>query len=320
MLIRRAFCALSLLALVAATHAQDKYPSRPITLISPYAAGGATETFARMLSDDFGAIMGQPLVIEQKAGASGTIGARLVATSKPDGYTLLANTSQHVMYEGMFRRLPFDAMKDFKPVGILGSSPILIVVAEASPYKTFKDVIEAAKTKNVTYASGALGSLPHLTGERVASLAKVKMTHVPFTGNAPAVTNTLGGHVDMMYSTAPSVITQIKGGKMRALAVSTKERMPELPDVPTIAESGMPGFDVTAWYAVWAPKDTPNDVVRTLNEALRTASTRPGTRKRMADASATPSNLTAEQFAAFTERERQTWLPVMKAAGLEPEN
>lgn len=320
MLIRRALCAISLFALIGAAHAQEKYPSRPIMLISPYAAGGATETFARLLSEDFAAIIGQPLVIEQRAGAAGTIGARYVATSKPDGYTLLANTSQHVMYEGMYRKLAFDAMKDFKPVGILGSSPILVVVAEASPYKSFKDVLEAAKTKDITYASGALGSLPHLTGERVASLAKVKMTHVPFSGNAPAVSNTLGGHVDMMYSTAPSVITQIKGGKMRALAVSTKERMPELPDVPTIAESGMAGFDVTAWYAVWAPKDTPNDVVRTLNETLRAASAKPATRKRMADASVTPSNLTAEQFATFAERERQTWLPVMKAAGLEPEN
>jgi tripartite-type tricarboxylate transporter receptor subunit TctC len=320
MLIRRALFAIPLLALIGTVHAQDKYPSRPIMLISPYAAGGATETFARLLSEDFAAIIGQPLVIEQRAGASGTIGARHVAMSKPDGYTLLANTSQHVMYEGMYRKLPFDAMKDFKPVGIMGSSPILVVVADASPYKSFKDVIEAAKTKDITYASGALGSLPHLTGERVASLAKVKMTHVPFPGNAPAVTNTLGGHVDMMYSTAPSVITQIKGGKMRALAVSTKDRMPELPDVPTIAELGMAGFDVTAWYAVWAPKDTPNDVVRTINETLRAASMKPATRKRMADASVTPSNMTAEQFAAFAERERQTWLPVMKAAGLEPEN
>jgi tripartite-type tricarboxylate transporter receptor subunit TctC len=320
MLIRRTICALPLLALVTTLHAQERFPSRPITLISPYQAGGATEIFARLLSEDFAAVIGQPLVIEQKAGASGTIGARFVAASKPDGYTLLANTSQHVMYDGMFKKLPFDAMRDFKPVGILGSSPILVVVAEGSPYKTFKDVLEAAKTKNVSYASGALGSLPHLTGERVASLAKVKMTHVAFSGNAPAVTNVLGGHVDMMYSTAPSVMTQIKGGKMRALAVSTKERMPELPNVPTIAESGMPGFDVTAWYAVWAPKDTPDDVVRTINDALRVASARPATRKRMADASVTPSTLTAEQFAAFTERERHAWLPVMKAAGMEPEN
>lgn len=320
MLIRRTLLALPLVALAVAAIAQDKFPSRPITLVSPYAAGGATEIFARLLSEDFGAIIGQPLIIEQKAGASGTIGARFVAASKPDGYTLLANTSQHVMYEGMYRKLPFDPVKDFRPVGILGSSPILIVVAEGSPYRTFKDLLDAAKTKNITYASGALGSLPHLTGERVASLAKVKMTHVPFSGNAPAVTSTLGGHVDVMYSTAPSVITQIKGGKMRALAVSTIERMSELPDVPTVAESGMPGFDVTAWYAVWAPKDTPADVVRTLNDALRAASTKPETRKRMADASVTPSSLTAEQFAKFTEKERQTWLPVMKAAGLEPEN
>lgn len=301
-------------------YAQEKYPSRPITLISPYQAGGTTETFARLLTDELGTILGQPIVIEQKPGASGTIGARAVAGSKGDGYTLLANTSQHVMYEGMYKKLPFDPMKDFRPVGILGSAPIVVVVAENSPYKTFKDVLEAAKTKNVTFASGAQGSLPHLTGERVAVQAKVKMTHIPFPGTAPAVTNVIGGHVELLYSTAASVMSQIKGGKMRALAVSTKERMADLPDVPTIAEMGMPGFDVTAWYGVWVPKDTKPEIVKTLNDALRAASARPSVRKRMSDASVTPSDLTAEQFAAFAERERQVWLGVMKSSGIQPEN
>ncbi|QNP49669.1 Bug family tripartite tricarboxylate transporter substrate binding protein [Diaphorobacter aerolatus] len=305
---------------VAAIAQDNKYPSRPIVMVSPYAAGGATETFARLLTEEFGAALGQPIVIEQKPGASGTIGARFVANSKPDGYTLLANTSGHVMYEGMYKNLSFDPMKDFKPVGVLGSAPILVVVAEGSPYKSFKQVLEAAKTRNVTFASGALGSLPHLTGERVALLSKVKMTHVPFSGNAPAVTNVLGGHVDMMYSTAASVMTQIKGHKMRALAVSTKERMPELPDVPTIAESGMPGFDVTGWYGVWAPKDTSTEVVNKVSKALVAASNRPEVRKRMADASVTPSTMTAEQFAEFAARERSIWLEVMKTAGIQPEN
>ena len=161
MLTRRIALAASLAALAVPSFAQDKYPSRPITLISPYQAGGTTETFARLLSEEFSSILGQPLVIEQKPGASGTIGAKFVAGAKPDGYTLLANTSQHVMYDGMYQKLPFDSMKDFKPVGILGSAPILVVVAENSPYRSFKEVLEAAKTKNLTFASGAQGSLPH---------------------------------------------------------------------------------------------------------------------------------------------------------------
>ncbi|CAN7252385.1 Bug family tripartite tricarboxylate transporter substrate binding protein [Variovorax paradoxus] len=320
MLNRRIAVAACLSAICAFAAAQAKYPNHPVVMISPYAAGGTTETFARLLTEEFGQALGQPVIIEQKPGASGTIGARFVTNAKPDGYTLLANTSQHVMYEGMYRNLSFDAMKDFKPVGILGSAPIVVVVAENSPYRSFKEVLEAAKTKNVTFASGALGSLPHLTGERVAVQAKVKMTHVPFSGTAPAVTNVLGGHVDLLYSTAPSVMTQIKGGKMRALAVSTKERMPELPDVPTIAESGMPGFDVTGWYGLWAPKGTSNEVINQISKALLAASARPEVRKRMSEISVVPGTLTAEQFAAFAERERSVWLGVMKSAGMQPEN
>jgi len=320
MINRRAAVAAILAAASTTVLAQDKYPSRPVVMVSPYQAGGTTETFARLLSDELAKILGQPVVIEPKPGASGTIGARQVATSKADGYTLLANTSQHVMYDGMYRKLPFDPMKDFKPVGILGSAPIILVVAENSPYKTFKDLLEAARTKNLTFASGAQGSLPHLTGERIALQAKVKMTHVPFAGTAPALTNVLGGHVDMLYSTAASVMSHIKSGSLRALAVSTKDRMSDLPAVPAVAEQGMPGFDVTAWYGLWVPKDTNPAVVKVLNDALRNASNTPEVRKRMSDNSVTPSTMTAEQFASFAERERQVWLSVMKSAGLQPEN
>jgi len=317
---RKIACAALVSAICAAAFAQDKYPSRPVILISPYAAGGATETFARVLIKEFGDALGQSIVIEQKPGASGTIGARFVASSAPDGYTLLANTSQHVMYAGMYQNLPFDPMQDFIPIGLLGASPIMFVVPENSPYQSFQDVLQAAKIKNITFAHGALGSLPHLTGERIALQAQVNMTHVPFSGNAPAVTNLLGGHVDAMVSTAPSVMSHIQAGKLRALAVSTKNRMPELPDVPTMAESGLPGFDVTGWYGVWAPKGTRPAIVNQLNQALLTASAQPEVRQRMRTASIVPSTLTADQFAAFTEQERQVWLGVMQSIGMQPEN
>ncbi|TWG88587.1 tripartite-type tricarboxylate transporter receptor subunit TctC [Cupriavidus gilardii J11] len=307
-----------MLTATTAVRAQDAYPSKPISMISPYQAGGTTELFARLLVDDMAAVLGKPIVIEQKPGAAGTIGARLVSMSKPDGYTLLANTSQHVMYRGMYKQLPFDPMKDFQPVGQLGSSPILVVVADGSPYKTLKDVLAAAKTKNLTFASGAMGSLPHLTGELVASKANIKMTHVAYNGTAPALTDVLGGHVDLLFSTAASVEQQIRAGKLRALAVSTKERMRSFPDVPTIAESGMPGFDVTAWYGVWAPKGTDPAVIRKLNDAMRKASALPAVQKRMSDFSVVPSNMTAEEFAAFTARQNELWLDVMKTAKIQP--
>jgi len=300
--------------------AQAKYPERPVTLISPYQAGGTTETFARLITDDVAQILGQPIVIEPKPGAAGTIGARTAAHSKPDGYTLLANTSQHVMYDGMYNNLPFDPIKDFRPIGILGSAPIIVVTSKNSAFKIFKDVLDTAKNKNVTFASGAQGSLPHLTGERVAVQENLNMTHVPFSGTAPALTNVIGGHVDLLYSTAASVMPQIRAGNLRALAVSTIARMQELPDVPTIAENGLKDFDVTAWYGVWAPKNTPTDIIDTFNAAMRKASSTEAAHKRMQSLSVSPSNLTAKEFEAFAEKERSTWLDIMKKANMRPVN
>jgi tripartite-type tricarboxylate transporter receptor subunit TctC len=308
-----------LIGLSSVAMAQENYPSRAVTLIVPYQAGGTTETFARLITDDVAQILGQPIVIMPRPGASGTIGARNVAEAAPDGYTLLANTSQHVMYDGMLENLSFNPNKDFTPVGVLGSAPIIVVTRAESPYKTFKDVIAAAKTKNVTYASGAHGSLPHLTGERVALQGKLDMTHIPFSGTAPALTNVLGGHVDLLYSTAASVMPQIYAGKLRALAVSSKDRMAELPDVPTIAEAtGLSDFDVTAWYAVWAPKGTSPGVVDRINQAMRDASQTPKAQERMKQYSVIPSALTAQQFADFAQKERDTWLDVMKKANIQP--
>lgn len=300
--------------------AQENYPERAITLISPYHAGGTTETFARLITDDVANILGRPIVIEAKPGAAGTIGARIVANSKPDGYTLLANTSQHIMYDGMYNALSFNPIEDFLPVGILGSAPIIIVTAENSPFKTFKDVLEIAKDTNVTFASGSQGSLPHLTGERVASQAKLNMTHVPFNGAAPALTSVIGGHVDLLYSTAASVMSQIRAGNLRALAVSTKQRMQELPDVPTIAENGLDDFDVTAWYGIWAPKNTPKDIIETLNAAMLKASLSDDVQKRMETFSVRPGSMSPEEFERFVEEEREVWLEVMKNANLQPVN
>jgi len=311
---------LTVSAVCTTSLANAKYPERPIALISPYQAGGTTETFARLITDDVAQILGQPIVIEPKPGAAGTIGARTVATSKPDGYTLLANTSQHVMYDGMYNHLPFNPVDDFRPVGILGSAPIIVVTGKNSPFKTFKDVLKAAKSRNVTFASGAQGSLPHLTGERVALQEKLDMTHVPFSGTAPALTNVIGGHVDLLYSTAASVMPQIKGGTLRALAVSSKERMAELPDVPTIAENGLKDFDVTAWYGVWAPKNTPSEIIDVINAAMRKVSSTEAAHKRMKALSVSPSDMTAKEFEVFAEKERSTWLDVMKKANMQPVN
>lgn len=318
-IIRAAALSSAMILAVGTANAQKgEYPNRTIEMIMPYQAGGATETFARLILDDMAEILGQSIVMLHRPGAAGTIGARNGAEAKPDGYTLLANTSGHVMYEGLFKDLPFDPVDDFSAVGVFGFAPIILVTSAKSDITSFEELVKQAENKTITFASGAQGSLPHLTGERVARLGDLDMMHIAFSGNAPALTNVMGGHVDTFYSTAASVIPQIKSGDLRALAVSTKERMPELPDVPTVAELlDAPEFDVTAWYALWAPKGTPEEIVEQLNGAMRQASETPRALKRLAEYSVQPSNLTAREFDEFARQERKVWLEVMEQVGLE---
>ncbi|HUG57703.1 MAG TPA: tripartite tricarboxylate transporter substrate binding protein [Candidimonas sp.] len=300
--------------------AADAFPSKPIRIISPHQSGSTTELFGRMLSTEMGELLGQSIVMESRPGAAGTIGAREVAHSKPDGYTALVNASIQVMYPGMFKSLSFDPMKDFTPVGVFGFAPMVVVVSEQSKIKSFKDMIETARKhpKTLSFASGGLGSLPHLVGELVNLSSKAEITHVPYNGTGQATTDVAGGHVDILYASVASAIPMIKGGKLRPLAVTSAKRIDALPDVPTIAESGIPNFDVTSWYALWVPKDTPKDVVAKLNKSMRDASELPVVQERMKLNSVIASKLTADEFASFVQAEGDKWLGVMKRAQVQP--
>lgn len=300
--------------------AAPAFPTQPVRIVVPHQAGSTTETFGRMLTPEMSTLLGQPIVIESRPGAAGTIGARDVALSKPDGYTGLMNASIQVMYPGIFKTLHFDPIKDFTPVGVFGFAPMVAVVRSPSPIQSFRGLIDAARAKpgSITFASGGLGSLPHLVGELVNVRSDVQISHIPYNGTGQALTDVLGGHVDVLYASVASVLPQIKGGKLRALAVTSAARNDLLPDVPTIAESGIPDFDVTSWYGYWVPKATPRAVVDRLNQAMREASAMPAVARWLAADGIIPSKMNADEFAAFAASENEKWLDVMKRAKVQP--
>jgi len=302
--------------------AADAFPSKPVVIIVPHQSGSTTETFGRMLTAEMSAKLGQPIVIESRSGAAGTIGAHFVANSKADGYMGLMNASIQVMYPGMFRKMSFDPVKDFTPVGVFGFAPMVVVVSAQSPIKSFQDMVARAKAKpkSLTFASGGLGSLPHLVGELVNLSTGAQITHIPYNGTGQATTDVLGGHVDVLYASVASAVPLITSGKMRALAVTSAKRIDLLPDVPTIAESGIAGFDVTSWYGYWVPKGTPAAVVDTLNQSMLDASAMPVVQERLKQNGIIASTMNARQFADFVQSESAKWLDVMKRANVQPVN
>ena len=300
--------------------AQTKFPSKPVRIVVPHQPGSTTETFGRLLTIDMSESLGQPIVIEPKPGAAGTIGAREVAHSKPDGYTALMNASIQMMYPGMYQNLPFDVHKDFVPVGIFGFAPMVVVVSPTSKINSFKEMIDQAKATpgKLSFASGGLGSLPHLVGEMVNMKTGVKISHVPYNETGQALNDVMGGHVDILYASVASAAPLIHGGKLKALAVTSSRRVDLLPQVPTIEESGISNFDVSSWYALWAPKGTPKSIIETLNKSMRDASSKASVQARMRDSGVLPSQMTSDEFARFQEQEGEKWLAVMRQAGVKP--
>lgn len=314
--------ALAGLALPATrARAAEDYPVRPIRVVQPYQSGSTTELFGRMLATEMSQVLGQPLVIEAKPGGTGTLGAGEVARSRPDGYTLLINASIQVMYPGMFRNLPFDPLQDFVPVGILGRAPIVIAVSQSSRIKSFGSMIELARAEpsRLTFASGGVGSLPHLTGELINLRRGVEITHIPYNGTGRAMNDVVAGHVDILYASVSSAAPLIASGNLRPLAVTSAARLEALPGVPTVAEAGVAGFDVTSWYGMWAPKGTPPEIVAKLNAAMRQASRMPAVQQRLQANAAIAGDLEGEALVRFIAAESQKWLDVMRRAGVQPQ-
>ncbi|MDG9970804.1 tripartite tricarboxylate transporter substrate binding protein [Achromobacter mucicolens] len=323
---KRSFLTAACSAILAATPvtgalAQGSYPDKPIRVIMPWAAGGPTDVVGRVVAVQMGEILGQPLVIETRAGASGTIGAAQVAKAPADGYTVLMNPSVQGIYPAQFKSLSFDPIKDFRMVGVLGTVPMVAVVPPTSKFKTFADLIEHARAQpgTLTFASPGVATLPHLAGELINSSTKASISHVGYRGSSPALTDVAGGHVDLMYAPLAPALPLIQSGKVVPLAVTTKARLADLPNVPTIAESVLPDFDIVTWYGMWVPKDTPEPIIAKLNAAMVQASKSPKVVDALKSQGTMPSTMSYQEAEAFNLAESARWIKVMKDANIQPE-
>nr|WP_235002112.1 tripartite tricarboxylate transporter substrate binding protein [Rhizobacter sp. OV335] len=314
--------ALALTALAALPlHAQAQaWPAKPITFIVPFAAGSATDQLARALGQSITVDTKQAVVVDNKAGASGMLAAQSVARAAPDGYTVLITTNTtHAANEHLYKKLPYDPVKDFVPVTGLGKGGQVMVVNVNSPYKTVADVLAAAKQQPGKLSFGSGSSSSRVAGELFKQMAHVDLLHVPYKSNPLAITDLLGGQIDLMITDTSTGVPQVKAGKLRALGISTAQRSPLLPEVPTIDEAGVKGYDMGYWFAAYVPAGTPAAVVQRLRELL-VSGTGSAAAKSFFDASGSvPFTTTPEGLAAFQATETQKWGKVIKAAGIDPE-
>ena len=297
------------------------WPQKPVTLVVGYAAGGATDVIARLVATKLGEQLGQPVVVDNRPGANSNLGAQIVAKAAPDGYTLYVYTIANTINASLYAKLGYDPVKDFEPIGLIAKIPNILVVNNNVPVKSVADYIRFAKESKdgITFASSGSGSSIHLSGEMFKMQTKLNMLHIPYKGSAPAVTDLLGGRVQSMFDNAPSALPHVKAGKLRPIAITSAQRSPLLPDVPTVAESGFPGFDVQSWFSLAAPAGTPQPIIAQLNAALNKALATPDVRQRLQDMAATPEPGTPEQLRSFAQAEIQRWREVVKQSGAKAE-
>ena len=311
--------AVALASSALAAHAQyPQYPIKPIKMVVPFPAGGTTDIMARAVAADLQKTFGQPVIVDNKAGAGGNIGSDFVAKAAPDGYTLLMGTvGTHAINVSLYPKMPYDAVKDFAPVSLVAGVPNVLVSAPGYPIASVKDLIDAAKKApdSVTFASSGSGTSIHLSGELFKQLAGVQMTHVPYKGSSSALPDVMSGQVNVMFDNAPSVMQHIRGGKLKAIAVTSSKRSPALPNVPTIAESGLPGFEASSWFGVLAPAGTPKEIVDKLSQAIAKSLQTVEMKARLAGQGAEAVGNTPEQFAAHIKSEIDKWAKVVKASG-----
>ena len=303
-------------------HAQDAWPAKPIRLVVPFAAGGTSDILARTIGDKLQGVLKQTVVIDNKAGAGGVIGADVVAKSPPDGYTLLLGTiASHAINPALQPKMPYNAATDFAPVILLGSISNVLLVGAEQPFKNVKDLIAAAKAKpgSITFASAGQGSSQHMSGEMFKLLAGAELTHVPYKGSAPAIQDVIGGQVPMSFETVTVAAPHIQSGRVRALAVTSAARSPALPTVPTLQEAGVAGFDVASWQALYAPAGTPPAVVQRLNAEVEKILAQPEIKAKLDGLGLVHSPNTPAQFVAFGNAEMAKWVKVVKDGRVKAE-
>ena len=314
--------AIGAIALAAATlslgAAAQAYPTKPITIVVPFSAGGTTDILARLVGQYLTTELGQTVVVDNKAGAGGNIGGALAAKAPADGYTLFMGTvGTHAINAALYKKMPFDHVKDFAPLSRVANVPNLLVAHPSQPFKTVPEMIAYAKANpgKINFGSPGNGASPHLSGELFKSMAKVELTHIPYKGSAPAVSDLLGNQIAIMFDNMPSVIPHVRSGKLRAIAISTAKRSPELPDVPTIAEAGVPGYEAVSWFGLFAPAATPKPVLDKLSTALSKVLANPEVQKKISAQGGETVNETPAQFAAFIRSETTKWGKVVKESG-----
>ena len=314
---------LSLIAGLAAqaAFAQD-YPSRPITLIVPYAAGGGNDLMARTAAEKMSKTLGQQIVIENRGGADGSIATRQIAKATADGYTLgLGGTGTLAINPTLYANVGYDPRRDFAPVGLIATSALVVCVHPALSARSIGELIALAKTQpeKLNYASAGTGSGIHLGTEYLATMAGIKLTHIPYKGSGPALTDLVGGHVAIYFSSLPSALGLVKEGKVRALAVTGAKRSPIFPELPTVAEAALPGYEAVLHYGIVAPAGTPRPIIDTLGAALWAAVMSDDLKARLADDGAEPLASTPEEYAADIDREETKWSAIVKASGAKAE-
>jgi tripartite-type tricarboxylate transporter receptor subunit TctC len=306
------------LAIIATEPAMAQgYPNKPVTLVIPFSPGGGTDIVGRLIGQKLSVLWNQPVIIDNRAGANTLIGTDYVSRAAGDGYTLLMASPSHTINPSLYKKsIRFDAQKDFAGAALVATGPLVLVVNSTVPVKNVHDLIALAKAKpgTINYASAGTGSSPHLAGELFDNLAQVQMTHVPYKGTAPATTDLLGGQVQAAFSPLPGVLQYIKTGKLRALGLTSSKRFPELLDVPTIAESGVPGYEVVQWWGIIAPSSTPKDVLKKINADVAKILDSPGVKEELAKLGAEPGHGSPEQLDTLIRNEIVMWGKLIDSA------
>ena len=313
--------ALAALAVAAPAHAQG-YPAKPVRMIVAYPPGGGTDIVGRVVAQKLGELLGQSVVVENRGGASGNIGTELAAHAAPDGYTILmGNVAPNAINVSLFKELPFDPVADFAPVSLVASTPNILVVHPSTPARTVKEVIALAKAKpgTLNFASAGMGSSSHLAGELFRILAGVEIVHVPYKGAGPAMVDVLSGQVQLYFATMPAAMPHVKPGKLAPVAVTSARRSPALPDLPTVAESGVPGYEASTWYGVLAPAHTSPAVVARLHGDIVKILADAALHARLADQGFDPVGSSPEEFGAYIKSEILKWGKAIRDAGIRPE-
>src|SRR6185436_18095737 len=305
----------------AAGPALAQYPNKPVRIVVPYPPGGTTDILARLTAARLTESMGQPFVVENRPGASGGIGSQAVAKSAPDGYTLvMATISSHGIVSAI-SKLPYDPVKDFSPVTVIGSTPNVILVHPDLPAKNLAELLKLAREKSgkLNFGSTSPGGSPHMSAELLKMMAKVDMVHIPYKGAGPMLTDLIGGQIQIGFDNLPSSMGHIKSGKVRAVAVTTTKRWPGTPDVPTVAESGVPGYEVSGWFGLLAPAGTPKPVIDALYKAVSAMLKQPDVQKQMLELRAEPGGNAPDAFAKQVAGEVEKWKKVVAATGVKVE-